>query len=147
MPKLSKKLDMAPYHSRTRIKGHGKSKVNFFMLKNDADRVAFLQKMFSTYSWWYDYEDHQRIGEEHKAEAERLKKRWASLAEAAMQKTFGRSYTVLDYRVSGIARSEFPKWYKAQLRFAAQAWPNHRDLAQAHLALAARLRRRCRKRV
>lgn len=48
MPKLSKKLDMAPYHSRTRIKGHGKSKVNFFMLKNDADRVAFLQKMFST---------------------------------------------------------------------------------------------------
>jgi hypothetical protein len=85
-------------------------------------------------------DDHEKAADAHEKEAERLTKEWGDTAEKAAKATWGRSYQMTDYRISGIASDEFADKFKDALRAAASGSSRHKDAAFAHKA-AAKLRR------
>jgi hypothetical protein len=86
-------------------------------------------------------EQHMFLAELFSSEAMRAEDGWSKVVEKASQETFGRPYQIQDYKVSGIARSEYSEKRKDQLRFFAYAQSVFKTLAHAH-AEAAKLQNR-----
>jgi len=79
---------------------------------------------------------HSAAAKKHEKKAAKLDREWSKVVNDAAQETWGRKYRVTDYRVSGIASSEFSDKHKDALRHAAQTATKHRDAAQAHAGAA-----------
>lgn len=75
---------------------------------------------------------HAQRARDFLALAERLEKDWDVEAEAAAQETWGRSFEVGDYRVSGIASYDFSKERKDKLRTLAQGSSKAKEIAEGH---------------
>lgn len=136
MARLARALHLAAYDTAVKLRGYN-GPITLFQAVNRTDSAQVLRRVAPNMG----AQEHLRLSAAHEAQSQTLCKLWRTLVERAMQATFGRSYRVGDYKVSGVARDEFPDWYKGQLRFASQAGFNHSVLAQAHRKVAALLSR------
>ena len=102
-----------------------------------ADGVALLRRFLpqATKAW------HARQSELHHAQALAHRNAWGELVEEAATATFGRSYQITDYRVSGIACEEFSADHKERLRSHAHSEGKHHTLAVLHCMASGRRHR------
>ena len=132
MTNLLSSLDHPAYHIQTHLRGYtGKSDV--FMVHSDVDAARILR---ITGPNWTQIQ-HAELAAQHMRAAQKQAECYAKLLNDAALETFGRPYSILDYRISAIACDEFTQEKKTALRFAARSMTNHEKLARAH-ALSAR---------
>ncbi len=104
---------------------------------SNSDRAQVLKKMFRGWS----KADHKNAAEQHREASIRWHRVWNKAADRAHRETFGKSArSVLDYKVSGIGRDEYPERYKTILRKAAQSASAHVIVSEAHAYAAKHLR-------
>ncbi len=80
--------------------------------------------------------DHLAAADYHQNRAERLDSFWGLIADHQMQRIFGRSMGVADYKVCAIGREEFPDSKKLVLRHCAYQSSKHKKMARAHQHIA-----------
>lgn len=76
--------------------------------------------------------DHAKLAAQHLKMAEELDDEWMAVVSEQFKKQFGRDYSITDYKVSGVARSEFPSSIKDRLREINGMRNDHKSLAAAH---------------
>jgi hypothetical protein len=76
--------------------------------------------------------DHLYASRYWMAKRKAWRKEWSEVADEASQATFGRPYEATDYKISGIARDEYPESYKERLRTLARGASEALDLYEAH---------------
>lgn len=136
MTKLLSGLDHPAYHIQTHLRGYN-GKPDVFMVHSDADAARILR---ITGPNWTQIQ-HAELAAQHILAAQKQAECYAKLLNDAAMETFGRPYSIIDYRISAIACDEFTDEKKDALRFAAHSMNNHKTLARAH-AFAARRRPR-----
>jgi hypothetical protein len=125
-------LDHPAYHQRVRLRKYN-ARVTVFQASNDGDAAAkVLRRAFPLWT----PEDHRRLAMQHATIAGEQQVIWGNLANEAALKTWGRPYSVFDYRISGIASDEFDEQMKSALRTAAHASTYHGLAAAAHARAA-----------
>jgi len=131
-------LDHPAYLMAVKISGYNTtgSRITVFQAVTDTDAAKVLIKAFPEWS----NQDHLRLQEEHRTEAQRHCDAWNKVADEAAQATFGRPFHVTDYRISAIGSDEFSPEHKQALRLHAHAKGKHQRLASAH-GIAAHSRR------
>ncbi|HIH2745416.1 TPA: hypothetical protein ACYLN4_001096 [Burkholderia lata] len=80
--------------------------------------------------------EHKALAAVHEDMAKHCQQSWDALLDVASLETFGRPFGSCDYRISGIARDEYPDVRKEQLRTLAQGASRHKRAARAHAYLA-----------
>ncbi len=128
---FNRSLDNPAYAKKVKIKGYG-GPINVFQANSARDMANVL--IGSGGDW--SKQDHASLASKHDADAQKNKIEWSKVAYQAAQDAWGRDYRVSDYKVSGIASSEFKTEFKEKLRELAQAESKHKTLAVAHAAAA-----------
>lgn len=80
--------------------------------------------------------EHKALAAIHEDMAKHCQQSWNGLLDLASLETFGRPFGSCDYRISGIARDEYPNARKEQLRTLAHGASCHKRAARAHGYLA-----------
>ena len=80
----------------------------------------------------FDKMEHLKRADIFARAAENAEKMWSKTVEKASMETFDRPYEFSDYKVSGIARSEYSEKRKNQLRTLAHSMSIFKTLARAH---------------
>lgn len=75
---------------------------------------------------------HATMAELHAKKAIEHRDSWSSVADQAALQTFGRKFSMFDYRISGIASEEFSEEHKDALRVHAHSQGKHHRLAVLH---------------
>lgn len=75
---------------------------------------------------------HASAAEMHAKKAIEHRDSWSSVADEAALQTFGRKFSISDYRISGIGREEFAEEHKDALRLHARSTGKHHRLAVLH---------------
>ena len=78
--------------------------------------------------------EHARIASQYKDLANYLDQQWSKTADSAALRAWGRPFTILDYRVSGIGSNDFSESEKAKLRYFAHTATRAIKAAAAHKA-------------
>lgn len=133
---MSPELSHPAYEQAFRLKGYS-GKITLFQAVSTADAAKVLKQANPNWT----AQDHKRLSQQHAEAAAKYEVEWGQLANEAALQTFGRPYSIFDYKVSGIASEEFPDEFKEKLRFAAHAKSHHTTASRAH-EHAARIRRR-----
>jgi len=81
--------------------------------------------------------DHEFLAAEHELAAQMQSERYEQALNRASMETFGRPWSIFDYRISCIGRDEFSTEMKATLRYHGHATSRHKALAKAHAAASA----------
>lgn len=131
--KLIDTLDHPAYHESLKFRGYT-FRITALLAHTAADAAQVLRKLNPCWT----QAEHSALAEQHLRASLKLKEDWSELVNKATLETFGRPYSILDYKISGIAREEFPEPVKESLRFMAQAQTNHLALHRAHLHAARR---------
>lgn len=130
---LAEHLSRAEYRQPISLRGYNRN-VTVLSALTAQDAAKVLQHVMPGLT----RAEHQHLAGAHEAEARRQSNEWSRLADEASMETFGRPFGCFaDYKISGIARSEYSEEKKRALRFAAHAEGNHRAASRAH-AWAAR---------
>lgn len=80
----------------------------------------------------YTKQDHLEAYAAHTAAAAESEKKWGETVDKAAQETFGRPYSISDYKISGIASDKFSNENKDKLRDLARTTTDHKEAATAH---------------
>lgn len=119
-------LDNPAYTTPVKLPGQGK--VTAINAHSAADGAKILNKLRPDWT----KADHLNMAAEHEDLAESAETDWGSLVSSEFKKLFGRDYRVGDYKVSGVARSEFPDDVKDKLRELNRQMNGHKSLRVAH---------------
>jgi hypothetical protein len=76
--------------------------------------------------------EHAQLARKFEPMAKSLQKEWEDTLNDAAMETWGRSWQVFDYKISGIGSDEFSDKYKNKLRYLAQASTKAKSIALAH---------------
>lgn len=112
--------------------------VSFFSANGLSDKAKVLKRLFPEYTKL----DHTTVARFHKKAELRYQALWSRTADRASKETFGRQFQFGDYKISGIARDEYPERYKKILRMAAHRGTDHANIAAAHEYAAKHMRLR-----
>lgn len=85
-------------------------------------------------------QEHIALADQHAKAAEECAQQWNALADAAAMETFGRKFSISDYRISAIASEEFSEDFKQRLRELAHAESRHSRISAAHRAASRYMR-------
>lgn len=130
-------LDHPAYTGRVRLRGYnGAVSATGACTPLDASHV--LRRLNPAWT----KQEHAALGDYHAEQRHLCDQQWSTLVDEAALATWGRPYSIFDYRISGIASDEFPEKFKTRLRFLAHASANHSRLSHAHRAAARWMRTR-----
>ena len=96
----------------------------------DAESAKRLLRKFMSNT---SKDEHFALAASHAAAAEKADSAWIKLVKDQFLAVFGRPYGPTDYKVSGIARDEFPDSVKSKLRDLRDGANAHTTLSIAHL--------------
>lgn len=126
---IAASLDAAMYTTRVRRGTLGYTRgVNVPCCVVPLDAARLLKRLAPETS----KEEHADHAVRHAIVAGALSALWGELADAAMMRLKGRTFSAGDYRISGIGREEFSDDEKALLRKCAQDSSTHASLSTAH---------------
>ena len=119
-------LDNPAYTTAVKLPGQGK--VTAINAHSAADGAKILNKIRPDWT----KADHLNMAAKHEDLAESAETDWGDLVSSEFKKLFGRDYRVGDYKVSGVARSEFSDDVKDKLRELNRQMNEHKSLRVAH---------------
>lgn len=119
-------LDNPAYTTPVKLPGQGK--VTAINAHSAADGAKILNKLRPDWT----KADHLNMAAEHEDLAESAETDWGKLVASEFKKLFDRDYRVGDYKVSGVARDEFPATVKDELRELNRQMNGHKSLRVAH---------------
>ncbi|MFP3637719.1 hypothetical protein [Paraburkholderia sp. SIMBA_054] len=122
---------MSLYRERVRFRGYT-CRPSVSSAVSDRDGAGILRNVMPGLTTT----EHDALARLHEDMAARCKESWSTIVDQAARETFGRGYVFSDYKISGIARSEFTEERKEQLRTLAHAETHHHKAAAAHAYLA-----------
>lgn len=112
----------------TAVKLPGQGKVTAINAHTASDGAKILNRLRPDWT----KNDHLRLAMEHEDIGESAETDWSKLVKDTFQKQFGRPMEMTDYKVSGVARSEFPDDVKDKLRELNEQSNDHKSLKVAH---------------
>ena len=115
------------------VKMRGKHEQNLFSSAVGGPRAAkILQNRLLSWT----KQDHAEAARHHLAQAKKLEALWSKIVDKAHMKKFGTKYTIFDYKISCIARDEYPEKVKKVLRRICREGQRHKSAAVLHSHIA-----------
>lgn len=100
------------YYQEFKLKGNRHRKYNIFQSHSSSELRQAVKQIFPSMS----KEEHKSLAEKYAKLEKQKQDEYNALVNKAFRETFGREYEVMDYKVSGIVRDEFPDEVKDSLR-------------------------------
>lgn len=114
-------------NARRGWRGYGR-RVNVTSTIQPGDGKALLKSLMPD----VDKRQHDDLARQHAQAAKKNTRLWNQLVDRAMLRTFGRPFSIGDYKISGICREEFDERTKNLLRKYAHNSGTHGHLAVLH---------------